>query len=163
MIFLFVYLLSTRALPVPAVGETSAPSSCKDFDNCRSLLSIIWSCITTIFLCTWVAVHPNVPEPVDTQEMDFWPKCVHKTLCFFKTKVAMFICALLVPEYILAWAIRQRLVARKMVKHNGTYLRLLAPQYLTDNHYSGSQAHSDARVFHDYGRLSLLRGLRQGG
>ena len=121
MLFLFfVYLLSTRALPIPAVDEASTSSSCKDYDNCRSLLSIIWSCTTTIFLCTWVAVHPNVPEPVDTQEMDFWPKCVHKTLCFFKTKVAMFICALLVPEYVLTWAIKQRLMARELVKTNGT-------------------------------------------
>ena len=164
MLFLFFFhFLSTRALPIPAIDEASASSSCKDYDNCRSLLSIIWSCITTIFLCTWVAVHPNVPKPVDTQEMDFWPKCVHVTSCFFKTKVAMFIYALLVPELVLAWAIRQRLVARKIVKTNGTYLRLLALQFLTDNHYSGSEAHSDARIFHDYGRLSLLRGLRQGG
>jgi hypothetical protein len=120
MLFLFfVYLLSVRALPLPTFDEATAPSSCKDYDNCRSLLSIIWSCITTIFVCTWVAVHPNVPEPVDTQEMDFWPKCVHKALCFFKTKVVMFIYALLVPEYVLAWAIRQRLVARRIVKENG--------------------------------------------
>ena len=121
MLFLFfVYLLSARALPIPAVDEASTPSSCKDYDNCRSLLSIIWSCLTTIFICTWVAVHPNVPEPVDTQEMDFWPKYVQNTLCFFKTKVVMFICALLVPEYVLAWAIKQRLMARKIVKDNGT-------------------------------------------
>jgi hypothetical protein len=65
-----------------------------------------------------VAVHPNVPEPVDTQDMGFWRKCVHKTLCFFKNQVVMFICALLVPEYILAWAIRQRLMARTIVKDN---------------------------------------------
>jgi hypothetical protein len=64
-------------------------------------------------------VHPNVPEPVDTQDMSFWHKCVHKTLCFFKNKAVMFICALLVPEYILAWAIRQRLLARKIVKDSG--------------------------------------------
>ena len=69
-----------------------------------------------------MAVHPNVPEPVDTQEMDLWSKCVHKTSCFFKTKVVLFICALLVPEYVLAWAIRQRLMARKIVNENGTSL-----------------------------------------
>src|SRR5277367_981875 len=120
MIFLFVYLLSTRALPVPAVGETSAPSSCKDFDNCRSLLGIIWSCITTIFLCTWVAIHPNLPKPVDTRGMNILDKCVHGISCFCTNKLVLFICALLVPEYILAWAIRQRLMARKIAKENST-------------------------------------------
>ena len=120
MLFLFfVYLLSARALPVPAVDKANTPSSCEDINNCRTLLGIIWSCIATVFLCTWVAVHPNVPEPVDTQDMDFWPKCVHEISCFFKNKVVMFICALLVPEYVLAWAIRQRLMARKIVNNNG--------------------------------------------
>jgi hypothetical protein len=122
LLFFLIHLLSTRALLIPAVDEASTPSSCTDISNCRTLLSIIWSCITTVFLCTWVAVHPNVPEPVDIRNMSFWHKRVHKTLCFFKTKVVLFIFALLVPEYILAWAIRQHLMARKIVKKNGTYL-----------------------------------------
>jgi hypothetical protein len=122
LLFFLIHLLSTRALPVPAVDKANAPSSCKDYDHCRSLLSIIWSCITTVFLCTWVAVHPNVPEPVDLQNMSLRPKCIHKTLYFFKNKVVIFIYALLVPEYILAWAIRQRLMARRIVMKNSTYL-----------------------------------------
>ncbi len=27
----------------------------------RTVLSILWGCIATIFACTWLAVHPNVP------------------------------------------------------------------------------------------------------
>ena len=119
LVLFLVHLLSVRALPVPVIDESSPPSSCTDYNSCRSLLSIIWSCITTIFLCTWVAVHPNVPEPVDTRDMGFWRKRVHQLSCFFGDKLVMFICALLVPEYILAWAIRQLLVARKIAKENG--------------------------------------------
>ena len=33
-------------------------------------------------------------------------------------QLPLFICALLVPEYILAWAIRQRLVAGQIAKDN---------------------------------------------
>ena len=119
LVLFLVHSLSVRALPVPVINELSPPSSCKDYDNCRSLLSIIWSCVTTIFLCTWVAVHPNVPEPVDTRDMGFWRKRAHQLSCFFGDKLVMFICALLVPEYILAWAIRQFLMARKIAKKNG--------------------------------------------
>src|SRR5271170_2460999 len=120
MLFLFsVYLLSARALPAPALDVSGMSSSCKDIDNCRTLLGIIWSCITTIFLCTWVAIHPNIPEPVDTRRMGFWRKWVHKIMCLFGDKAAMFICALLIPEYILAWAMRQHLMARRIVKENG--------------------------------------------
>lgn len=36
-----------------------------------------------------------------------------------KTRSTLFICALLVPEYILAWAIRQRLTAAEISRGNG--------------------------------------------
>jgi len=126
LVLFLVHLLSVRALPVPVIDESSPPSSCTDYNNCRSLLSIIWSCTTTIFLCTWVAIHPNVPEPVDTTvdmtvdmtNKSFWSKHIHQLSCF-RDRIVLFICALLVPEYILAWAIRQWIVARKIAKKNG--------------------------------------------
>ena len=40
---------------------TSQPPACNDIDRCRKLSSLIWSCVTTVFLCTWVALHPDVP------------------------------------------------------------------------------------------------------
>jgi hypothetical protein len=119
LVLFLVHLLSVQAQLVPVINESSPPSSCKDCGDCRTLLSIIWSCITTILLCTWVAIHPNVPEPVDTRDMGFWRKRAHQLSCFFNDKMVMFICALLVPEYILAWAIRQFLMARKIAKENG--------------------------------------------
>jgi hypothetical protein len=143
MLFLFlVHVLTTWASSPPAVPTVeflSASSSCKDIHNCRTLLGIIWSCITTVFLCTWVAIHPNIPEPVVTEPQDkdipepvitrvreFWHKCTHKISSSFGDKILLFICALLVPEYILAWAIRQHLMARKIAKENGTSSRLIA-------------------------------------
>jgi len=126
LVLFLVHLLSARAQLVPVINESSPPSSCKDCGDCRTLLSIIWSCITTILLCTWVAIHPNVPEPVDTRDMGFWRKRAHQLTCFFKDKMVMFICALLVPEYILAWAIRQFLVVRKIAKKNGPCKRIIS-------------------------------------
>lgn len=49
---------------------------------------------------------------------------------FVRERVLLFVVALLVPDYILAWAIRQRLVAYSIVKRNGTQLLvLLKKQY----------------------------------
>jgi hypothetical protein len=124
---LSLHLLSTRALPAAAVDESTTSSACKDIDNCRTLLGIIWSCITTIFLCTWVAIHPNIPAPVNIRRMGFWRKCVHKISYLFGNKVLMLICALLIPEYVLAWAIRQHLMARKIVKENSMYFFVHIP------------------------------------
>jgi hypothetical protein len=139
MLFLFfIHSLSTRATSVPAVEYSSNSSSCKDIDNCRTLLGIAWSCITTILLCTWAAIHPNIPEPelqdepvpdipepVITRIKRFWHKCTHKISSLFRNKILPFICALLVPEYILAWAIRQYFVARWISKRHGTFSGLL--------------------------------------
>jgi len=72
MIVLLYILVATRASPVGLLSpplfshdQRQAPSSCDDPDGCRSLRDIIWSCVLTMSLCTWVAVHPNIPSPDD--------------------------------------------------------------------------------------------------
>ncbi|KZP23506.1 hypothetical protein FIBSPDRAFT_930558 [Athelia psychrophila] len=79
---------------------SSSVPACNELDKCRSLVSIITSCLATIFACVWVAVHPNVPGPRQT-----W---ISKKIESFKLVVA----TLLVPEWVLAWAVRQFLQAR---------------------------------------------------
>ena len=36
--------------------------ACNDIHSCRTLLSIIYGCLATIFACTWVSYHPDVPN-----------------------------------------------------------------------------------------------------
>lgn len=101
------------AVPVPAVYETlSSP----DGHPTRTLLGIIWSCLTTIFACTWLAVHPNVPPPTEERATGFWVKCKYIVRRFILNKLPILLMALVVPKYILAWAIRQRLVADAIAK-----------------------------------------------
>ena len=79
----------------------------------------MWSCLATIFSCTWVAIHPNIPCP-KTREANGWvERCIwNPLLSFAEHRLPLFVCALLVPEYVLAWAIRQFLRARKIAKEN---------------------------------------------
>jgi hypothetical protein len=79
----------------------------------------MWSCFSTIILCTWIAVHPNIPEPIDAQHMGFLKRRWYTLKNFVSERILLFIVALLVPEYILAWAIRQRLAAGAVVKRGG--------------------------------------------
>jgi hypothetical protein len=109
--------------------SSTVTPTCNDIQNCRTRWDIIWSCITTVFLCTWVAVHPNVPEPVETKDLDRWQKAKNRSKRFIKERLLLCVVALLVPDYILAWAIRQRLVAYSIVKKNGTQLGPLKKQY----------------------------------
>ena len=123
MLFLFFlyYLLqgpSTDAGPIPTIEHRSLTGNhCNDLGHCRTIWSIVWSCLATIFSCTWVAVHPNVPCP-KKREVNSWigRYIRNPLLSFVEHRLPLFICALLVPEYVLAWAIRQFLRARKIAK-----------------------------------------------
>ena len=100
MAFAFLWLASgATAFPISPAADSIFASECTSISHCRTIFGIVWSCLATIFACTWVAVHPNVPAPAsEVYEVVF-------------SRIIVTICALLVPEYIVAWAIRQFLVA----------------------------------------------------
>lgn len=76
----------------------------------RTVQDIIWSCLATIFACAWVAVHPNVPRRKNSGWKTFWER-------FF-----VMVFAILSPEFIVAWALRQwRGAARHAAKYNQKY------------------------------------------
>jgi hypothetical protein len=106
MIILLAILAATRAYPVglqlPPV-QLQSPS-CNDPNNSRSLWDIIRSCALTIFLCTWVSMHPNIPGPDEG-----WPRVTMR-------RVGLMLATLVVPEAIIAWALRQRFAAGKLAE-----------------------------------------------
>ncbi|KAF5378947.1 hypothetical protein D9757_008737 [Collybiopsis confluens] len=61
----------------------------------RSTSDIVWSCLTTIFACTWVAVHPNVPSIEDSDFQLLW------------RRMKIVAVALVAPEFIIIWAASQ--------------------------------------------------------
>ena len=123
LILLFVYYsvqASIDASPIPIIDNHSLDTNrCTDLTHCRTIWIIVWSCLATIFSCTWVAVHPNIPCP-KTREANGWiERCIwNPLLSFAEHRLPLFVCALLVPKYVLAWAIRQFLRARNIAKEN---------------------------------------------
>jgi hypothetical protein len=116
MIVLLAILAATRACtlglrspPVVSLDQLQVPGpSCDDPNGCRSLGDIIRSCILTIFLCTWVSMHPNIPSPGER-----WPKLVWR-------RAGLMLLALLAPEAVVSWALRQRRAAAKLAEdHKG--------------------------------------------
>lgn len=125
MLFLVLLysLTSTSAVPTPcesasiaSVAEsTLAPSP--DTEHTRTLANIIWNCVITILGCTWLVIHPNIPQPEEAAEdhrITLWSKITSTLKRSIRHKLPSFIMALIVPEYILAWAIRQWLVANEL-------------------------------------------------
>ena len=124
LLILFVYYIvqwaSIDASPIlPVDNRSLAANYCTDISHCRSILSIVWSCLITVLLCTWVALHPNVPCP-KKRVANSWVKkyILNPIMSFAECRLPLFVCALLVPEYVLAWAIRQFLSARKISDEN---------------------------------------------
>ncbi|KAF7775862.1 hypothetical protein Agabi119p4_4255 [Agaricus bisporus var. burnettii] len=79
---------------------------CAQSDH-RTIGDIVWGCLITIFACTWIAVHPNIPARTDSR----W--------CVFKRGLSTMIYALIAPELMVAWALHQYLGARQIMhKYN---------------------------------------------
>ncbi|KAF9035153.1 hypothetical protein BJ165DRAFT_1510520 [Panaeolus papilionaceus] len=64
----------------------------------RSLFKIVWSCATTLFACTYVAIHPNI----SANESD-WVVTMRR--------IGLLIAMGLVPELVVLWALEQRILA----------------------------------------------------
>ena len=73
------------------------------FDT-RSIYNILWSCLSTIFACTWITIHPNIPAPGDSD----W--------AVPRRRVAIMVFFLLAPEFIIIWAARQYFGAHYLTK-----------------------------------------------
>uniref|UniRef100_A0A0W0FKU3 Uncharacterized protein n=1 Tax=Moniliophthora roreri TaxID=221103 RepID=A0A0W0FKU3_MONRR len=106
-------LLHTLAQPIfpdPLVSNNSASlfdpetGQCININGCRTIASLLWSCLSVIFICTWTAIHPNIPR-VETNSID----TAYQGL-------RIMIVALIAPEVIIMWAMRQWLSARNIVK-----------------------------------------------
>ncbi|OAX32658.1 hypothetical protein K503DRAFT_701700, partial [Rhizopogon vinicolor AM-OR11-026] len=70
----------------------------------RTMWSIVSSCVLTLFACIYSAIHPNIPSPKYGPLRILW------------RRFNMMIMALIVPELIATWAIRQWLCARALTK-----------------------------------------------
>jgi hypothetical protein len=85
-----------------------------DGDNKRSTISLLYNCLFTIFLCTWSAMHLNVPGEKESQLQTFRRKCKWMLI------------GVLAPEYVAALAVSECHSAWKLVTQvcvNPTFAR----------------------------------------
>jgi hypothetical protein len=117
LLYLFVHLLQSKngsAAPVSNSPEPRAlTDACDDINNCRKLFDIVWGCLATIFACTWVSVHPNVPPPCQNWLALLW------------RRLKMMLIAVVAPELIVGFAARQFLVAWRFSKGGLVHVFLL--------------------------------------
>jgi hypothetical protein len=108
------------AIPISSI-EVRDPSGNGELIPTRTLLNIIWSCLSTIFLCTWGSLHPNISSTQNKPGMSRREKLRKSLVELLTYKLPLFLWALLVPEYILLWAIRQYLTAGEIQKKGAIF------------------------------------------
>ncbi|KAJ7136404.1 hypothetical protein C8R43DRAFT_614351 [Mycena crocata] len=85
-------------------------SVCDDSPNCRSIFGIVWGCLTTIFACTWVSVHPNIPARGQSSS---------RILC---RRLGMMLMTVIAPEIMVFFVANQYFFARSFSKKFGVSL-----------------------------------------
>ena len=111
LVVYFFHGFQTHAAPLTSLlAESSSNTTILDSPACicpandRSLWDILWSCLATIFACSWVSIHPNIPGPNES----WWRIPLRRLELMFWAIVG--------PEMIISWAFRQWLGARTLKK-----------------------------------------------
>ena len=78
--------------------------------NTRGTLQILWSCLATLFLCTWTIQRLNVPSQSR-------PQSIQRSLRRFSTKSWWMLLTLLVPELIVGKALTDNRSAKSLLPH----------------------------------------------
>ncbi|KAF9533542.1 hypothetical protein CPB83DRAFT_845455 [Crepidotus variabilis] len=95
------YITQTNAHAI--LASPDEPTS-RDSDppNTRTVYSIVYSCFATIFLCTWVSFHPNIPAARES------------SIRVALRRVKNMLYGLFCPEIMLCWAMNQWFGARSI-------------------------------------------------
>ncbi|KAF2028032.1 hypothetical protein EK21DRAFT_70610, partial [Setomelanomma holmii] len=72
--------------------------------SARGTITLLIECILTMLICTWSALHLNVPQPGLS------------STAIFLIKAPYFILALIAPGYFVACAIREWINARDLTR-----------------------------------------------
>ncbi|KZP22449.1 hypothetical protein FIBSPDRAFT_664611, partial [Athelia psychrophila] len=100
---------------------------------------IVVSCLVTILACVWFAVHRNIPapRPRQSQHPRFIVRAAKRAWSVVlgqREAAIVFVVALLAPEWILAWAMRQAIRAWDISKTSNFLLLLISSRIFTVSH-----------------------------
>ncbi|KAG2357301.1 hypothetical protein BDR07DRAFT_1420831 [Suillus spraguei] len=96
LLCVFLYLVGV----IQAANTTTTTTS----DSFKTLWSIVSSSVLTLFACVYSAIHANIPSPKDSPNN------------IILRRLGIMIMALIAPELIVTWAMRQWLSARQVTR-----------------------------------------------
>jgi hypothetical protein len=99
--------VSALDVPCAMASECSVTPGCGG-PQCRTVYSILQSCLLTIFACVWTSAHPNINGPRDSG----WTR--------LKRRVITMLCAVISPEMVVFWALCQHSAAKEIAEKYNT-------------------------------------------
>ncbi|KAG1731261.1 hypothetical protein EDB19DRAFT_1912560 [Suillus lakei] len=127
LLCIFLHLVGViQAAPTTNSTATTSDSSEAPLFITRTLWNIISSCVLTLFACIYSAIHPNIPSSKDS------------ALRILRRRLGIMLMALIAPELIVTWAMRQWISARQVTKQfkESGYFNVPQPQEQSQNHRS---------------------------
>ncbi|KAF8802868.1 hypothetical protein BYT27DRAFT_6749375 [Phlegmacium glaucopus] len=97
--------LHTQHVKVHSIHAKPRETDSNKFTQ-RSEWNIVWSCFATLFACSWISVHPNIPAPSDSSTR------------IFVRRLMIMGCTLIAPEMLITWAARQWYAAHDIAKRH---------------------------------------------
>lgn len=70
----FTTMFNITTLMAPVTGGGAARRGWVDQPNQRGTMDIVWSCLSTLFICLWTMLHLNLPAPDDGRWAILWRK-----------------------------------------------------------------------------------------
>ena len=113
------YAISSRDV---ASDTAMAPQDCQRY---RTRSDIVWSCLSTIFLCTWVSLHPDIPKPINMSGFRPSQRIRAHIWRFIRFRLMWVVLAVFAPEMILGRSLMKFFSARDLVKKHGTPVRFI--------------------------------------
>ncbi|KAG1778892.1 hypothetical protein EV702DRAFT_967468 [Suillus placidus] len=96
LLCIFLHLVGViQAAPTTDTTTTTTDSFQAPSFTTRTMWTIVSSSVLTLFACIYSAIHPNIPSPKDSPNR------------ILRRRLGMLIMALIAPELIVTWAMRQ--------------------------------------------------------
>jgi hypothetical protein len=105
-VFLYSFVGVTQAVPTTTNTTNTATSDSFETPSftTRTLWTIVSSSVITLFACIYSAVHINIPSPKDSPYR------------ILRRRLGIMIMALIAPELMVIWAMRQWFSARHVTR-----------------------------------------------
>ncbi|KAG1778895.1 hypothetical protein EV702DRAFT_143345 [Suillus placidus] len=105
LLCIFLHLVGViQAAPTTNTTTTTIDSFQAPSFTTRTMWIIVSSSVLTLFACIYSAIHPNIPSPKDSPNR------------ILRRRIGIMIMALIAPELIVIWAMRQWFSARSVTR-----------------------------------------------